>query len=216
MSSNLLKTLVEQGSFKAQIYFCLKSTIKQLKKKKHVRGWEAQLSQWNDLCLLCKLWCFSGIKRCTIKSANKDEQKNVILLSGSFWVQSCKVPSIDFGQCASDWEQATSSKARWENEMDIESSDSAFPIFGFGFRLWDSSGKSSGPWLFVSCAAFSQRKIGSNFLFSVTGLQGGHANNWISSQKLHLHIYCSFLPWNFPEIEIIWLELSLRASTIVQ
>lgn len=52
MSSNLLKTLVEQGSFKAQIYFCLKSTIKQLKKKKYVGfGGTAFSVKWSLLIM---------------------------------------------------------------------------------------------------------------------------------------------------------------------
>lgn len=214
MSSNLLKTLVEQGSFKAQIYFCLKSTIKQLKKK-NVWGLEALLSQLNYLCLLCKLWCSTGIKHCSIKSANKDQQRNLILLSGSFSVQSCKVPSIDFGQCASDWEQATSSKARWENEMVIESSDSDFSIFGNRFRLWDSKNPVDLDFLYRALF-FHKEKLTLIFLFLWPDCKVDIQINWISYQKLHFHIYCSFLLWYFPEKELIWLELSSLASKIVQ
>lgn len=161
-------------------------------------GLEAPLSQLNDLCLLYKLWCFTGIKHCSIKSANKDEQRNLILLSGSFSVQSCKVPSIDFGQCASDWEQATSSKARWENEMVIESSDSAFSIFGNRFLLWDS--KNPVDLDFLYCALFFHKeKIALIFSFLWPDCKVDMQINWISYQRLHFHIYCSFLLWYFPE-----------------
>lgn len=48
--------------------------------------------------------------------------------------------------------------------------------------------KSSGPWLFVLCAVFPQRKNSANFLISVTGLQGWYANrlNQLSSSLLFI------------------------------